>query len=87
MPLWTLDDIAACGCEIVSPNILTAERMGLPNGSWHDPATPDGGVATSELSYVQRPGAIGADGLESGPGIRDLDGNGQGRRNLGEVVL
>ena len=87
MPLWTLDDIAACGCEIVSPNILTAERMGLPNGSWHDPATPDGGVATSELSYVQRPGAIGADGLESGPGVRDLDGNGKGRRNLGEVVL
>jgi hypothetical protein len=86
-PLWTLDDIAACGCEVKSPNILTAERLGLPNGSWHDPVSTDGAVATSEVSYVDPPGSIGADGLEAGHGVRSADGNGHGRRNVGEVVL
>jgi propane 2-monooxygenase large subunit len=85
-PQWTIDDIAACGCEVTSPNILTAERLGLPNGSWHDPSTPDGAVATSELSYVPRQ-SIGADGLETGQGVRSVDGDGNGRRNVGEVVV
>ncbi|WP_205697239.1 hypothetical protein [Conexibacter sp. SYSU D00693] len=42
--LWTIEDIERCDMEVVSPNILTAEAMGLPNGSWHDPSDPFGAV-------------------------------------------
>ena len=35
--LWTIDDIAACNVEIVSPNIRTAEELGLPTGSSYNP--------------------------------------------------
>jgi propane monooxygenase large subunit len=85
-PLWTLDDIAACECEIKSPNILNAERMGLPNGSWHDPKAPDGAVATTELSYAHGAGSIGGNGVETGPGVRAPGETGEGRRNVVEVV-
>jgi hypothetical protein len=84
-PLWTLDDLAACGCEVKSPNILNAERLGLPNGSWHDPTAPDGAVVSTELSYVSG-GSIGGDGLETGPGVRAPGSNGNGRRNVAEVI-
>jgi len=84
--LWTLEDLEACDCEIKSPNILNAERMGLPNGSWHDPDSPDGAVATTEQGYVYSATSIGSDGLETGPGVKGIDGNGNGRRNVGEVV-
>ena len=86
LPMWTLADLEACGCEIKSPNIRTAEEMGLPNGSWHDPSQPDGAVVTSETSYVNRAGSIGGDGLETGAAMRS-NGNGRGgRRNVAEVI-
>jgi propane 2-monooxygenase large subunit len=31
--MWTLDDVRSMGFEVLSPNIVFAERMGLPNGS------------------------------------------------------
>ena len=31
---WTLSDVEAIGVEIRSPNVDTAEAMGLPNGDW-----------------------------------------------------
>jgi propane monooxygenase large subunit len=31
---WTLEDVEAVGVEIRSPNISTAEAMGLPSGDW-----------------------------------------------------
>ena len=83
-PLWTLADLEACGCEIKSPNIRTAEEMGLPNGSWYDAEKPDGAVVPSERGYVEH--SIGGDGLETGPGMRS-DGSGEGRRNVAEVIL
>lgn len=82
-PMWTLADLEACGCEIKSPNIRTAEEMGLPNGSWHDSGDPEGAVVAGEQGYVHH--AIGADGLETGPGMRG-NGNGEGRRNVAEVI-
>jgi propane monooxygenase large subunit len=85
-PLWTLADLEACDCEIKSPNILYAERMGLPSGNWHDSASPDGAVATTEHGHVLSATSIGADGLETGPGVKGVDGKGNGRRNVGEVV-
>jgi hypothetical protein len=86
-PLWTLDDIEACACEIKSPNIMTAERMGLPSGSWHDPKAPDGAVATTELLYSPGAGSIGGNGIETGPTVRPPGETGGGRRNVAEVVL
>jgi hypothetical protein len=84
-PMWTLADLEACGCEVKSPNIRTAEEMGLPNGSWHDPSQPDGAVVSSETSYVHRAGSIGGEGLETGAAMRP-NGNGHGRRNVAEVI-
>jgi hypothetical protein len=84
LPLWTLADLEACGCEIKSPNIRTAEEMGLPNGSAHDPTTADGGVVPGETGYHPWQ-SIGADGLETGPAMRQ-NGNGNGRRNVAEVI-
>src|ERR1700738_816794 len=80
-PLWTLADLEACECEIKSPNIRTAEEMGLPNGSWHDSSDPEGAVVAGEQGYVHH--AIGSDGLETGPGMRG-NGNHEGRRNVAE---
>jgi propane monooxygenase large subunit len=82
-PMWTLADLEACECEIKSPNIRTAEEMGLPNGSWHDSSDPEGAVVAGEQGYVRH--AIGADGLETGPGMRG-NGNSEGRRNVAEVI-
>jgi propane monooxygenase large subunit len=31
---WTIDDIAAIGLQVNSPNITTAAAMGLPSGNW-----------------------------------------------------
>jgi propane monooxygenase large subunit len=62
---WTIDDLERCGCEVHSPNVLNAERLGLPNANWHDPSTPDGAVVSTETSYVYRQGSIGGDGFES----------------------
>jgi propane monooxygenase large subunit len=31
--MWTLDDVRSMGFEVLSPNIVFAEQMGLPNGS------------------------------------------------------
>jgi len=82
--LWTIDDIEACGLEIISPNVRAAEEMGLPNGNWHDPEAPDGAVVTTEMSYVHT--SIGGDGLETGPGVIAAGANGNGRRNVAEVI-
>lgn len=35
---WTLSDLKACEVTIESPNINTAERLGLPSGNHHEPA-------------------------------------------------
>jgi hypothetical protein len=85
-PLWTIRDIEACGLEVKSPNIRVAEELGLPNGSWHDPEAPDGAVATTEISYINGAASIGGDGLETGPGVRAPGANGEGRRNVAEVI-
>jgi propane monooxygenase large subunit len=85
LPLWTLDDLDACGCEIVSPNIRTAKEMGLPNGSSYDASQPDGALIPGERGYVIA-NAIGGDGVETGPGMRS-NGNREGRRNVAEVIL
>jgi hypothetical protein len=85
LPLWTLDDLDACGCEIVSPNIRTAKEMGLPNGSSYDASQPDGALIPGERGYVIA-NSIGGDGVETGPGMRS-NGNREGRRNLAEVIL
>jgi propane monooxygenase large subunit len=42
--MWTIDDIRKCDFQVTSPNITTAEAMGLPCGSWHDPNDPHGAV-------------------------------------------
>ena len=33
--MWTLDDIRKLDFEVLSPNIVLAEQMGLANGSSH----------------------------------------------------
>ena len=51
---WTLDDVKSMGFEIQSPNITTAEKMGLPNGSSAGLRDARTGTST-EASYRQRP--------------------------------
>jgi hypothetical protein len=43
-------------------------------------------VATTEISYINGAGSIGGDGLETGPGVRAPGANGEGRRNVAEVI-
>jgi hypothetical protein len=35
---WTLSDVRAHDCRLVSPNIRAAAEMGLPSGDWSVPA-------------------------------------------------
>ncbi len=42
--MWTIDHIRACDFTVTSPNIVSAEAMGLPSGSWHDPSDLHGAV-------------------------------------------
>jgi hypothetical protein len=86
LPLWTIDDLESCGCEIISPNIRTAEEMGLPNGSSYDASGPEGGLIQGEHGYVPWH-SIGANGLENGPGMKPLgSSDGNGRTNVAEVI-
>ena len=41
---WTLSDIRAHDLKIVSPNIRTAEELGLPSGDWSSVPAGDGSV-------------------------------------------
>lgn len=86
LPLWTLQDLERIGCEIISPNIRTAKEMGLPNGSSHDPGSPEGGLIQGEHGYVPW-ASIGGSGLESGPHMKPLNREGNGRKNVAEVIL
>jgi hypothetical protein len=40
--MWTLQDIRKMDYEVLSPNIVLAEQLGLANGSWYDPAHANG---------------------------------------------
>jgi propane monooxygenase large subunit len=85
-PLWTLDDLEQIGCEITSPNIRTAQEMGLPNGSSHNPDAYEGAAIQGEHGYVPW-ASIGGDGLETGAHMKPLNKNGNGRKNVAEVIL
>jgi len=42
--MWTLTDLKSMDFQIQSPNIVTAEKLGLPNGSSVGLATPNGHI-------------------------------------------
>lgn len=58
---WTIDDIAAVGLTVESPNINTARAMGLPSGDWHQPFADHGnGVGPSDVAWAAATAAAAA---------------------------